>query len=150
MFLHHFASDKRYHKTSLSLFSIRQQGRKTLREYIHHFNKLDLEVPSATSKILVSVFSQGLVEGKFFKTLAKKLPINYDNLMGRTKKYINIEEAQWVKKLEPNILRSRENRRERKSLPIISHPVVPTPFASLSSNKRPTERATQISEGEWR
>lgn len=64
--LYYFTSNKRYHKTSLNLFSMKQQGRKTLREYIQRFNRTALEVSSTTSEILVNTFSQGLVEGGFF------------------------------------------------------------------------------------
>lgn len=86
LFLHHFASSKRYHKTPLSLFSMKQQNKETLREYIQHFNQLVLEVPSTILEILVSIFSQGLVEGNFFRSLAKKPSASYDELMGRAKK----------------------------------------------------------------
>lgn len=59
-----------------------------------------LEVPSATSEIMVSAFSQGLSEGDFFRSLAKKPLASYDDLLGRVEKYINMEEVQQAKKNE--------------------------------------------------
>lgn len=80
-----------------------------MREYIQRFNKLALEVPSATSEILVNTFSQELMEDDFFCSLAKKPLVIYDDLMRTVEKYINMEEVQWVKKLEPNFLHRRTN-----------------------------------------
>lgn len=72
---------------------MKRQNKETLREYIQCFNQLTLEVPSATSEILVGVFLQGLVKGNFFLSLAKKPSTSYDELIRRAKKYINMEEA---------------------------------------------------------
>lgn len=90
LFLHHFASSKCYYKTPLSLFSMKQQNRETLRDYIQY-------LPSATSKISISAFSQGLMEDDFFRSLTKK-PLAYDDLMGRVQKYFNMEKAQHIRK----------------------------------------------------
>lgn len=90
LFLHYFSSSKYYHKTPLNLFSMKQQIKETLREYIQCFNKLALEVPSTISEILVSAFLHGLVEGDFFQSLTKKP----HELIWRAEKYINMEEAQ--------------------------------------------------------
>lgn len=45
---------------------MKHQSQENLREYIQCFNRLALEVPTATSKILVSAFLQRLCEGDFF------------------------------------------------------------------------------------
>lgn len=72
-------------------------------EYIQRFNHDALEVPSGTSEILVSTFSQGLAEGDIFQLLVKKSPANYDDLLRRAEKYINVEEAQKARKTNPNL-----------------------------------------------
>lgn len=46
------------------------------------------------SKILMSALVQGLHEGDFFCQLAKKLLRDYDELLTRAEKYINMKEAQ--------------------------------------------------------
>lgn len=62
-------------------------------DYICRFNKAVLEVSSSTPEILINAFSQGLYEGEFYRSLVKKLPNNYEVLLGQAKKYIHVEEA---------------------------------------------------------
>ncbi|XP_073137439.1 uncharacterized protein [Henckelia pumila] len=93
-FLHQFASNKKYLKTSLSLFNLKQSEVEPLREYVQRFNTAALEVPAATADTLVNSFTQGLRGGEFFKSLVKKPPLTYDELLSRAKKYVNLEDAQ--------------------------------------------------------
>ncbi|XP_073130781.1 uncharacterized protein [Henckelia pumila] len=74
-FLHQFASRKKYLKTSLSLFNLKQSEVEPLREYVQRFNTEALEVPAATADTL-------------------KPPLTYDELLSRTEKYVNLEDAQ--------------------------------------------------------
>ncbi|KAL0367799.1 UNVERIFIED_CONTAM: hypothetical protein Sradi_3670000 [Sesamum radiatum] len=85
-------------KTELSLFAIRQKDNDTLKEYLQSFNTVVLEVPSATQEVKASAFSQGLLDGDFFKSLAKKPVSTFDALLARVTKYINIEDPQTAKK----------------------------------------------------
>ncbi|XP_073137811.1 uncharacterized protein [Henckelia pumila] len=93
-FLHHFASSKKHPTTTLSLFAIKQQGQEDLQAYIRRFSALALEVPTATTDLLISAFTQGLTIGDFLKSLIKKPPSTYDELLARAEKYVNLEEIQ--------------------------------------------------------
>ncbi|XP_073133652.1 uncharacterized protein [Henckelia pumila] len=99
-FLHQYASSKKYLKTSLSLFNLKQSEVEPLREYVQRFNTAALEVPAATADTLVNSFTQGLRGGEFFKSLVKKPPLTYDELLSRAEKYINLEDAQRQRRQE--------------------------------------------------
>ncbi|KAL0434386.1 UNVERIFIED_CONTAM: hypothetical protein Slati_2772900 [Sesamum latifolium] len=98
LFLHQFAISRKLRKTELSLFAIRQKDNEPLKEYLQRFNAAALEVPTATQEVKASAFSQGLLDGDFFKSLAKKPIAKFDALLARAAKYINMEEVQAAKK----------------------------------------------------
>ncbi|KAL0413513.1 UNVERIFIED_CONTAM: hypothetical protein Sradi_1553000 [Sesamum radiatum] len=98
LFLHQFTSSRKLRKTELNLFTVRQKDNEPLKEYLHRFNTASLEVPSATQEVKASAFSQGLLDGDFFKSLAKKPVSKFDALLARADKYINMENAQAAKK----------------------------------------------------
>ncbi|KAL0405273.1 UNVERIFIED_CONTAM: hypothetical protein Slati_3841200 [Sesamum latifolium] len=111
LFLHQFASSRKLRKTELSLFAVRQKDNEPLKEYLQRFNTAALEVPSATQEVKASAFSQGLLDGDFFKSLAKKPVSKFDALLARAAKYINMEDAQAAKKES----RGRRGRRKRRN-----------------------------------
>ncbi|XP_074560659.1 uncharacterized protein LOC141816830 [Curcuma longa] len=98
-FLRHFATSRAYRKTVMDLFSIKQKSKESLKEYLRRFNQGAQEVPAAPSEVLVSAFSQGLIEGDFFRSLIKKPPENFDMLLTRADKYIHVEEAQSARRM---------------------------------------------------
>ncbi|XP_075507438.1 uncharacterized protein LOC142544263 [Primulina tabacum] len=94
VFLGTLVSSKRHQKNYLSLFVIKQQEAETLREFVQPFNNAAVEIPAATPDIMISAFTQGLRGGEFFKSLVKKPPSSYDDLLARAEKYVNFEDAQ--------------------------------------------------------
>ncbi|XP_073153009.1 uncharacterized protein [Henckelia pumila] len=100
VFLHKFSSSKKYLKTSLNLFNLKQSEVEPLREYVQRFNTAALEVPAATADTLVNSFTQALRGGEFFKSLVKKPPLTYDELLSRAEKYVNFEDAQRQRRQE--------------------------------------------------
>ncbi|KAG8391183.1 hypothetical protein BUALT_Bualt01G0161200 [Buddleja alternifolia] len=92
--------DKKYQKTSLSLFNMRQGVTKPLRGYIQRFNTASLEVASANVDVLSNAFAQGVRDGESFRSLAKKPTTSFDNLVVRAKKYVNMEETTKMKGTE--------------------------------------------------
>ncbi|KAL0421335.1 UNVERIFIED_CONTAM: hypothetical protein Slati_3156400 [Sesamum latifolium] len=98
LFLHQFASSRKVRKTELSLFAVRKKEDEPQKEYLQRFNTAALEVPAAMQEVKASAFSQGLLDGDFFKSLAKKPISKFDALLAPAAKYINMEEAQAAKK----------------------------------------------------
>ncbi|XP_075491166.1 uncharacterized protein LOC142529496 [Primulina tabacum] len=94
-----FSSSKKYKKTAFSLFKVKQGQDETLRAYIKRFNRVALDVPAYAPETKTTAFMQWLWEGDFFRSLKKKLPGNFEDILSRAEKYINIEDAQ-NKKIE--------------------------------------------------
>ncbi|KAL0456178.1 UNVERIFIED_CONTAM: hypothetical protein Slati_0957000 [Sesamum latifolium] len=98
LFLHQFANSRKLRKIELSVFAVRQKDNEPLKEYLQRFNVAALEVPSATLEVKASAFSQGFLDGDFFKSLAKKSVSKFDAILAQAAKYINMEDAQAAKK----------------------------------------------------
>ncbi|KAL0420542.1 UNVERIFIED_CONTAM: hypothetical protein Slati_3077100 [Sesamum latifolium] len=73
-----------------------------------------LEVSSATQEVKASAFTQGLLDGDFFKFLVKKPATKFDAFLARAAKYINIEDAQ-ASKREGQGEKRKENKDEGPS-----------------------------------
>ncbi|XP_073153153.1 uncharacterized protein [Henckelia pumila] len=98
VFLQHFSSSKRYKKTTLSLFEIKKLSEGSLRAYIKKFNKIAPEVPACAPETKITAFTRGLKEVEFFRSLVKRAPRYFEELLARAEKYINMEEAQRLKR----------------------------------------------------
>ncbi|XP_073130049.1 uncharacterized protein [Henckelia pumila] len=107
VFLQHFSSSKRYKKITLSLFEIKQLNEESLRAYIKKFNRVALEMPACAPETKITAFTQGLREGEFFRSLVKRAPRYFEDLLAQAEKYINMEEAQRQK-------REKDRREEQK------------------------------------
>ncbi|XP_075521486.1 uncharacterized protein LOC142554701 [Primulina tabacum] len=108
VFLHQFSSSKKYKKTAFSLFEVKQRQDETLRAYLKRFNRVSLDVPTCAPETKTTPFMQGQWEGDFFRSLIKKLPGNFEDLLSRAEKYINMEKAQNQKR--EALKRSRGDR----------------------------------------
>ncbi|XP_075481136.1 uncharacterized protein LOC142521847 [Primulina tabacum] len=98
VFLHHFSSSKKYKKTAFSLFKVKQSPEESLRAYIRRFNRVDLDVPTCATETKTTAFTQGLRVGEFFRSLTKKVPGDFEDLLSWIEKYINMEEAEKQKR----------------------------------------------------
>ncbi|KAL0447792.1 UNVERIFIED_CONTAM: hypothetical protein Slati_1907100 [Sesamum latifolium] len=129
-----FASSRKVRKTELSLFAVRQKEDEPLKEYLQRVNTAALEVPAVTQEVKASAFSQGLLDGDFFKSLAKKSVSKFDALLAQAAKYINMEEAQAAKK------DSREEKRKevREDAPFKK------PRGDLRDRKPPFQRVNAV------
>ncbi|KAL0434471.1 UNVERIFIED_CONTAM: hypothetical protein Slati_2781400 [Sesamum latifolium] len=63
---------KKYQKSAINLFRIKQEEKETLRDNIQHFNTTILKVPTTHQEVLVSAFTQELCRGPLLESLAKK------------------------------------------------------------------------------
>lgn len=98
---------------------------------------------------MVSAFSQVLIEGDFVWSMVKKPSASYDDLLGRAKKYINVEEVQHARKTEPDSIRPGTSRPERKAPPQVPQNVILRPFRNYGSGKQVAEKTIQVLEGEY-
>lgn len=122
-----FASSRRQSRSNLTLYGMRQKDNEPLRAYLKRFTIATLEVPEASQDVLITSFSQGLHEGDFYTSLAKKGPQSWDELLQRAAKYVNLEDALRLKNVETPAREHaqmdrtsaivKDNRAERKEMP---------------------------------
>ncbi|XP_012849541.1 PREDICTED: uncharacterized protein LOC105969329 [Erythranthe guttata] len=120
-FMNQFTSSKKCKKTSLSLFSIRQKEKESLRNYIKRFTSATLEVPTTSDEVLMAALSQGLRDDEFFRALALEPSPDFDNLLERASRFINLEEARQQKIEESHhTLNVRANEARKSKEPVLS------------------------------
>ena len=73
--------------------NIKQRKDKMLRSYITRFNKEALSIDETDDKILVTAFTNGLQKGKFLFSLYKNNLKTMSDMLYRTTKYMNADDA---------------------------------------------------------
>ena len=81
--------------------SIKQWEDETLRSYITRFNKEALSIDEANNKILMATLTNGLQKGKFLFSLYKNDLKTMSNVLYRTTKYMNAEDALLAQEEKP-------------------------------------------------
>ncbi|XP_042419196.1 uncharacterized protein LOC122007394 [Zingiber officinale] len=122
IFLRHFANSRKYKKIDHCLFAFKQGSVEPLRSYIKRFNQVAQDVPLATSEILMSAFSHGLVEGEFFRDLIRDPMKNFDEMLRKVASYINVEEAQ-VAQRKADKAPTPANKLEKRSPQPLAQPL---------------------------
>ncbi|XP_012837662.1 PREDICTED: uncharacterized protein LOC105958201 [Erythranthe guttata] len=94
--------------------------KESLRNYIKRFTSATLEVPTTSDEVLMASLSQGLRDDEFFRALALEPSPDFDNLLGRASRFINLEEARQQNIEEsPQALgvRTNETRKGKEPVP---------------------------------
>lgn len=90
----------------------------------------------------MSAFSQGLLEEDFFRSLIKKPPENFDELLSRAIKYVNVEEAQSARRKD---IDSNQHALLGHSTPAVNgtdQRPLPQPLRGPDSGPHPTPSKT--------
>ncbi|KAI3465895.1 hypothetical protein Pfo_022558 [Paulownia fortunei] len=107
-------------KNVLDFIQYKQKDNEALRSYIKRFTGVALEVPSATQE-----------DGEFFRSLAKKSARSFDDLLAQAEKYINMEEAQQMKRDEGERKRERREKLKTEERPLLPIPGKPRQYTPL-------------------
>ena len=73
--------------------NIKQRNDEMLRSYITRFNKEALSIDETDDKILIATFTNGLQKGKFLFSLYKNNLKTISDMLYRTTKYMNADDA---------------------------------------------------------
>ena len=115
-FASHFIEGYRFKESTACLMSIKQWENETLRSYIACFNKEALSIDEADDKILVIAFTNGLQKGKFLFSLYKNDLKIMSNVLYRTTKYMNTEDALLAREEKPKKRERQEESRQDKEI----------------------------------
>ncbi|KAL0396511.1 UNVERIFIED_CONTAM: hypothetical protein Scaly_0099500 [Sesamum calycinum] len=115
-FLHHFAINKRYPKTTSYLFTVIQREQESLRDYVQRFSEAVLEVPHVNPELLTSIMQQNLRRWRFRESIVGKPLATLDELLVRAEKYIRIEETSSGRGTTPLKRRAEDEGHSRRPL----------------------------------
>ncbi|XP_071925708.1 uncharacterized protein [Coffea arabica] len=105
-----FVSSKVYARNATHLMSIRQRPEESLRNFMTRFNAESLQVRDKNEKVVMVAFTNGLRVEELFYDLAKKPPVNLEELLRRAHEAANAEEAGRLKKESDRELGNRKGR----------------------------------------
>ncbi|XP_058104818.1 uncharacterized protein LOC131248520 [Magnolia sinica] len=92
LFLTQFISGKKNRKPNTHLFTIKQEPKESLKDYITRFNDEALQVEDYDDKIALSTVFGGLKEERFTFSITKNPSKTLADLIARAQKYTNAEE----------------------------------------------------------
>ncbi|XP_072062124.1 uncharacterized protein [Arachis hypogaea] len=113
-FLTRFLIQKDKVKHAPSLLGVKQEIRKTLRDYMERFNKACLEIQNLPTEAVTMGLVNALKEGPFSQSISKRHPTLLYEVQEWTKKYINMEDSSRLR--EPLTTKTKKLRR-RKNTP---------------------------------
>ncbi|XP_010263424.1 PREDICTED: uncharacterized protein LOC104601683 [Nelumbo nucifera] len=94
LFLTHFISSKRSQKSIVSLMPVKQKRGESLRSYIDHFKKEEIEVQDLDPMVSMHAAINGLLPGSTLRcSVAKIAPKFKAEFLKKAQKYITAEEA---------------------------------------------------------
>ncbi|XP_021858453.2 uncharacterized protein [Spinacia oleracea] len=88
----HFVSNKRREKTSAELWSVKQRGDESLRDYLGRFNREVELIPNMKPDVAILALTHGLHKSRYRDYLAKKNVPNLGAALEKADEYIRIEE----------------------------------------------------------
>ncbi|XP_058075987.1 uncharacterized protein LOC131224695 [Magnolia sinica] len=92
LFLTQFISGKKSRKSNTHMFTIKQEPKESLKDYITRFNEEALQVEDYDDKMTLSAVFGGLKEARFTFSIGKNSSKTLADLIARAQKYTNAEE----------------------------------------------------------
>ena len=118
-FVSHFIEARTYRKPSYHLLTIKQNSQESLRSYVQRFNAESLKVDILDEKFAITAFITGLeVQSKdLMLCILKNLKASMAEVLAKTEKYINGEEALLSKQMSSSTQKekSRGNKKQEQS-----------------------------------
>ena len=92
-FVWHFIGGQRHKRPISYLLTIRKQEKESLRDYVKHFNKAVLEIDKVDGQVIMMTFQARLNNPDLVFLLEKTPPTSMKDLLFKTQKYMNGEDA---------------------------------------------------------
>ncbi|KAG8380678.1 hypothetical protein BUALT_Bualt06G0040800 [Buddleja alternifolia] len=102
-FDYHFSSKRKYAKSEVHLFSIKQKEDENLQIFVDHFNDEVVDVQGLTNEIKINLMINALKMGPFADALIRDRLSDMEELMMIAQKYIYAEEMNEIKREERRV-----------------------------------------------
>ena len=115
VFVSHFIGVRTYRKPSYHLLTIKQSSQESLRSYVQRFKAESLKVDIPSEKFAITAFIAGLgVQSKdLMFSISKNPQASMADVLTKTEKYINSEEA-FLSKKRSSSTQKEKSRGDRK------------------------------------